>query len=332
MSVLEHFWYRRRPAHLLLYPLSLTFGALAAARRALYRIGLLQGEQLSVPLIVVGNITAGGTGKTPLVLWLCEFLQESGHRPGIVTRGYGGSETLQEVGVDGDPAQTGDEPLLLARRSGLPVFAARDRVAAARALLAAYPDRSVIVSDDGLQHYRMRRDIEIVVIDGERGLGNGWLLPAGPLREPPSRLERVDAIVINAGDDDARLPGFRMRLTGRRFQNLLNPAVHLLASELEDRPLHAVAGIGNPARFFATLHALGLRFRPHPFPDHFRYRADDLAFAGEETLLMTEKDAVKCTAFARENWWSLPVEAEVDAGFGAAILAKLRGIHGRKAA
>lgn len=333
--MIEQFWYRVRPSHLVLYPLSLIFAAIGAARRAMYRTGWRRTEHLPVPVVVVGNIAVGGTGKTPLVLWLSEFLQERGHRPGIVTRGYGGSERLQEVRPDSDPMLTGDEAALLARRSGLPVFAGRDRVPAARALLAVHPECTVIVSDDGLQHYRMHRDVEIAVVDGERGFGNGWLLPAGPLREPVRRLDSVDAVVVNQGSPgslDARLSGFRMQLAGRNFHNLLNPAVHAFASDLKDRPLHAVAGIGNPKRFFDTLQALGLTFRAHPFPDHFRYRPADLAFVGDETLLMTEKDAVKCTAFARDNWWFLPVEAEVDAGLGELILAKLRSVHGHKAA
>jgi len=335
MRVLEHFWYRIRPGHLVLYPLSLAFGATVALRRSLYRAGWWHSERLPVPVVVIGNVTVGGTGKTPLLLWVCEFLQQYGHRPGIVTRGYGGTERLQHVRPDSDPAQAGDEPVLLARRSGLPVFAARDRVAAARALLAACPACSVIVSDDGLQHYRMRRDLEIAVVDGERRFGNGWLLPAGPLREPVRRLDEVSAIVIN-GPDHAlpgmRAPQFRMHLAGHSFQNLADPAVQAAASDLKARTLHAVAGIGNPARFFATLQTLGLTFRPHPFPDHFRYRADDLAFAGEDTLLMTEKDAVKCAAFGRDTWWYLPVEAVVDSALGDLILAQLRTANGRKAA
>jgi len=335
MHVLEHFWYRVRPSHIVLYPLSLVFRAAVALRRALYRAGWLHSERLPVPLVVVGNIDVGGTGKTPLVLWLCEFLQRHGERPGIVTRGYGGSERLQRVQPDSDPAQTGDEPVLLAKRSGLPVFASRDRVAAARALLAAEPACSVIVSDDGLQHYRMQRDVEVAVVDGERRFGNGWLLPAGPLREPVRRLDEVSAIVVNGSDTflpSRRTPQFRMRVTGRSFRNLLRPTVYAVESEWKAEALHAVAGIGNPERFFTTLKTRGLTFRAHPFPDHFRFTADDLAFVGADTLLMTEKDAVKCAAFARDDWWFLPVEADVDPGFGDLILAQLKAAHGRQAA
>jgi tetraacyldisaccharide 4'-kinase len=333
MRVLEHFWYRVRPAHLLLFPLSLLFGAAAAVRRALFRRGWLRVERLPVPVIVVGNISVGGTGKTPLVAWLVDRLQEAGFHPGIVTRGYGGTQRLQEVRPDSDPAAAGDEPVLLARRSDVPVFAGRRRVQTARALLDAYPYCNVIISDDGLQHYALARDIEAVVVDGERRFGNGWLLPAGPLREPVRRLASVDAIVVNGGElASTRAPQYRMSLKGESFRNLLNPEFLASPAELRGRTLHAIAGIGNPRRFFTQLQQLGLEFRAHPFADHFAFCADDLSFAGSDTVLMTEKDAVKCRAFAHENWWYLPIEAEVDPALGNLVLAKLRSLHGPQAA
>jgi tetraacyldisaccharide 4'-kinase len=214
------------------------------------------------------------------------------------------------------------------------VFAGRDRAQAARALLATYPDCDVIVSDDGLQHYGLARDIEIAVVDGERRFGNGWLLPAGPLREPVRRLVSVHAVLVNGASmvPPGPAPQFLVRLAGESFRNLLNPQVVVSAADLRDKPVHAVAGIGNPKRFFAQLQQMGLTFRAHPFPDHFRFDADDLGFAGEEVVLMTEKDAVKCRAFARENWWYLPVEAEIDTAFGELIVAKLRSLNGRQAA
>ncbi|PWT74458.1 MAG: tetraacyldisaccharide 4'-kinase [Proteobacteria bacterium] len=335
MSLIQQFWYRVRPSHVVLYPLSLLFAAAAWARRALYRAGWRRAQRLPVPVIVVGNITVGGTGKTPLVLWLCDFLRQRQYRPGIVSRGYGGSERLQQVFANSDPLVAGDETVILARRSGLPVFVARDRVAAAHALLRAHPECTVIVSDDGLQHYRLQRDIEIAVVDGNRGFGTGWLLPAGPLREPLARLESVDAVVVNGGDpastsDRNRI---RMRLQGKEFHNLIDSARRALASEFQQQPVHAIAGIGYPNRFFETLRSLGLTFRAHAFPDHFRYRPQDLAFVGDQVLLMTEKDAVKCAAFARENWWFLPVEVELDPALGQLVLAKLSSVlHGRKTA
>lgn len=328
MRVIEYFWYRLRPAHLLLFPLSLVFGAIVSLRRLAFRQGWKRSERMPVPVIVVGNISVGGTGKTPVVLWLVDLLRANGYRPGIVTRGYGGSEQLHEVRPDGDARTSGDEPLLLAKRAQVPVFAGRARVAAARALLAAHPDCDVIVGDDGMQHYALQRDFELAVVDAERRFGNGLLLPAGPLREPVRRLRDADAVIIN-GDEDlpqVEAPRFRMKLAGTTFHNVADPSLQVTADQLRDRPLHAVAAIGNPARFFTHLERLSLQFRRHPFPDHFAFRAEDLAFADEETVLMTEKDAVKCTAFAKALWWYLPVAAEVDPALGQVILARLRSL------
>ena len=334
MRLLEYFWYRIRPVHLVLIPLSLLFAAVAGLRRTAYRLSWFKSERMPVPVIVVGNITVGGTGKTPVVLWLVHCLHAAGYHPGIVTRGYGGSEQLQEVRADSDPKRVGDEPLLLARRSGVPVFAGRARAAAARALLQAHPQCDVLVSDDGLQHYALARDVELAVVDGERKFGNGWLLPAGPLREPVSRLRKVTAVVVNGEGEltDMPAPRYRMHVIGAVFRNVRDPQRQATAADLQDRPLHAVAAIGNPARFFSHLEHLSLSFRRHPFPDHFAFSADELAFAGDETVLMTEKDAVKCTAFAKASWWYLPVEAEVDPALGQLILAKLRSLNGRQAA
>jgi tetraacyldisaccharide 4'-kinase len=321
--IADQFWYRIRPAHLILYPLSALFRAGVAVRRLLYRTGALRAERLPVPVIVVGNITVGGTGKTPLVLWLAQRLLDGGHRPGIITRGYGGTEQLQEVTPCSDPAQAGDEALLLARRALCPVFAARDRAAAGRALLAAYPACDVLLSDDGLQHYRLARDFEIAVVDGERGLGNGLMLPAGPLREPRARLARVDAVVFN-GTARADLPrGFEMRLEGSRFASLRNPEVARSADAFAGQKLQALAGIGNPQRFFDALRGLGLTFSAHPFPDHYAYSREDLDFPAADAVLMTEKDAVKCAAFAQDNWWYLPVDSRVDPRLAELILARL---------
>jgi len=306
-------------------PFAAAFGVAVALRRALFRAGILRSFRLPVPIVVVGNITAGGTGKTPLAIWLCRWLLDRGHRPGIVTRGYGGSGELREVFPHTAPAEVGDEPVLLARRTGCPVWAGRDRVAAAQALLATHPDCDVIVSDDGLQHYRLRRDVEIVVIDGSRGFGNGFPLPSGPLREPRSRLASVDAVVINgpARDD---VNGYAMRLDGTRFNNLLDPGRLREPADFRGLPVQAVAGIGNPQRFFEHLRGLGLEFTARAFPDHHEFTAADLAFAGE--TVMTEKDAIKCERFARETFWVLAVDAQVDPRLGALVLEKLKAPHG----
>lgn len=330
MAWLERHWQRTTPVGLLLYPLSVAFRAVVALRRLLYRSGALRAVRLPVPLVVVGNITVGGTGKTPLVLWLVNFLLERGRNPGIISRGYGGKTSVPTaVNAASDPAACGDEPVLLARRSGVPVWTGADRAAAAAALLAAHPGCDVIVSDDGLQHYRLARDVEIAVVDGARGLGNGHFLPAGPLREPSTRLAEVDAIVVNVsetasiGRQASAPPAFAMTLQNRGFYNLLNPQHTAAAEHFQHREVHAVAGIGNPQRFFTQLQRLGLAFTAHPFPDHHAYRATDLAFPGADFIIMTEKDAVKCRPFAAELHWALRVDAEIDPAFGELVLAKL---------
>lgn len=331
-------WYRRPLAAALwpLLPLSWLFWLLVGLRRGLYRCGVLRSHGLPVPLIVVGNLTVGGSGKTPLVLWLVERLRAQGWQPGIVSRGYGrASDEVRPVSALSVAGEVGDEPLLLARRSGAPVFVGRDRVAAGQALLAAHPACDVIVSDDGLQHYRLRRTVELVVFDG-RGVGNGCLLPAGPLREPLCRLAGATALVWNdssampAMTAGKALPQFVMRLRGQCFVALADPRQTCTVDSLRGKRLYALAGIGDPARFFRQLEALGLVFAAHPFPDHHRYSAADLAFARDGVLLMTEKDAVKCAAIPLGEAWVLPVEAEVEAtavapGLLETILEKIDG-------
>ena len=315
---------------MLLLPVSLLFGVLAAIRRVMYRNGWLASFRLPVPVVVIGNIALGGTGKTPLVLWLAQFLQEHGYQPGIVSRGYGAAGFApRAVMPDADPAQVGDEPLLLARHSGCPVWVGKDRAAVGSALLQAHPHCDVVLCDDGLQHYRLRRDVEIAVVDGARGCGNGFLLPAGPLREGVGRLDAVDAVVVNGA---GVWPGYAMTLAGATFRNLADIARTAQPVDFRGKKLHAVAGIGNPQRFFDHLRSLGLVCVAHPFPDHYPYHAGDLAFAGADAVLMTEKDAVKCAAFAAANWWMLAVEAQVDAALGVTILDKLRKFDGRQTA
>lgn len=318
----ERHWYRLSALSLALWPLSLLYRLLAALRRAAYRSGVLPAVKLPVPVIVVGNIVVGGTGKTPLVLALAAMLKKCGRRPGIVSRGYGGSAAAPMAVDAASPANlVGDEPLLLARASACPVWIGRDRAKAALALLAAHPDCDVLILDDGLQHYHLARDIEIAVEDG-RGAGNGLLLPAGPLREPAAR--RVDAWVVNAAPAGNHDSSFRMDLRGDEFFSLQQPSVGVRAAALAGKKLHAVAGIGNPQRFFDHLARLGLKTVNHPFPDHHAYAAGELDFAGCEALLMTGKDAVKCEAFSRAHWYALRVEAELAPAFFDFILAKLR--------
>jgi len=326
---LQRQWFQRRltPALSfllpLLLPLHLLFVILSAQARRRARP-----QRLPVPVVVVGNLTNGGAGKTPLTLWLARSLATRGWRPGIVSRGYGREgEGVQAVRADSPAAEVGDEPLLLARRSGLPVFVGRDRVAAARALLAAHPEVDVVLCDDGLQHYRLARDVELAVFD-RRGAGNGWRLPLGPLREPLRRLASVDAVI---GNDFAaqclagRTPAFAMRLQPGEFWRLDEPAQRCPAAALRGRKLHALAGIGDPQRFFTTLQGLGLDFVAHPFVDHHAYVAGDLAFGDDVVLLMTEKDAVKCAGLTEAEAWVLPVEADVAPALIDLIVEKLRG-------
>jgi tetraacyldisaccharide 4'-kinase len=327
-------WYRPRFVLALvpLLPLSWLFRLLVWARRTLYRCGILSAHRLAVPVIVIGNLTVGGSGKTPLVLWLVAGLRELGWRPGIISRGYGGSaDKVQAVAPDAAAAIVGDEPLLLARRSGVPVFVGRDRVAAGRALLSAHPECNVVVSDDGLQHYRLQRAVEIAVFD-RRGAGNAQLLPAGPLREPLRRLSAVTALVWNVVPQlraampmalACDKPQYIMRLAARRFVDLNDAGRTCSADDLCGKRLYALAGIGDPARFFAQLEALGLGFEAHPFSDHHVFSAADLAFARDGVLLITEKDAVKCAKLTPSETWVLPVDAQVDATLGDPALLDL---------
>ena len=317
-------WRRRGPLAWLLLPLALVFTMLAALRRAAYRIGVLRSERLPVPAVVIGNIVAGGAGKTPLTLWLAQRLAALGRQPGIVSRGYGRAGTAVGKVGPGDTAMTvGDEPLLLARRSHCPVFVGRDRVTAARALLAAYPECDLILCDDGLQHYRLQRDVEIAVVD-RRGLQNGWPLPAGPLREPAARLAAVDALVLHDTELPAAVPTFRMRLVGERCYRLDDPDIACAPAELAALRLHAVAGIGEPQRFFDHLAALGIACVPHAFPDHHAYVAGDLDFDGD-AILTTEKDALKCAGLTTLPIWVLPVDAVVEPDLARFVLEKLDG-------
>ena len=330
MHWLEQHWYRISPLHLLLWPFSLLFAALAALRRLLYRCGLLQVTKLGIPLLVIGNISVGGTGKTPLVIRLAEWLRESGFKPGIVCRGYGGSTRgPRRAAADGDPRLLGDEAVLLARRSGCPVWVGSRRVHAANALLTAHPECNIIISDDGLQHYALAHDVAIAVIDGERGFGNGMLLPAGPLREPLRRLASVDALVINGAALFPReilpseIPAFEMNLGGSTFYDLINPQQQTGPEHFSGQRVHAVAAIGNPQRFFNYLRELGISFVAHPFPDHHAFEAADFTFDDQGTVIMTEKDAVKCESYGNENFWVLRVDADIDPKLGELILSKI---------
>ncbi len=307
--------------------LASVYGALALLRRRLFRAGVLRSHKVGVPVIVVGNVAVGGTGKTPLTIALVQRLQQLGWRPGVASRGHGRDSEDKPAWVDTHtaPLDGGDEPVLIARRTGVRVRVDRDRAAAARELMAAGCD--VVVCDDGLQHYRLRRDIEIEVIDGRRRYGNGRLLPAGPLRELPARGAECDFRVVNGGD--ASFGEWPMQLRADSAVPLRGGRRRPLASFGGHR-VQAVAGIGNPQRFFEMLRGLGIGVVPHAFADHHRYVASDLEFGSELPVLMTEKDAVKCLPFANEWHYSVPVTAELPEAFWVALLEKLprRPEHG----
>ena len=331
--IADRFWYRIRPAHLILFPLSLLFGLVVAVRRATL-FNRLAEEQAPAGTGDRGRQyhrgwdredATGAYGSLSYSSTLA-IVPASSRAATAVPR------IVQEVPADADPARAGDETVLLARRGGCPVWAGRARVDAGQALLRHHPEVDVIVSDDGLQHYALAREIEIAVVDGERRFGNGLLLPAGPLREPRRRLRAVDAVVVNAGSTQGLPRAFGMRLTGELLVNLRDPRQVRAPREFAGMNLHAIAGIGNPQRFFSALVDLGLEYAAHAFPDHYAYRPEDLEFADADAVLMTEKDAVKCAAFARESFWFLPVEAEVDPALGKLILDRLEVCHGRQAA
>jgi tetraacyldisaccharide 4'-kinase len=317
-AALQRLWYGPRWASLPLWPLSWLFGGAVALRHGLYRLGVLRAHRVSVPVVVVGNLTVGGTGKTPVSAWLANEIAHRGRRVGVVLRGYGGraSSQPQVVTASSDPAEVGDEAVLHALRSPQVVVAGVDRVAAARR--AVEQGAEIIVCDDGLQHLRLARDVEIAVVDAGRGLGNGLLLPAGPLREPAERLGRVHALVLTD------------RGTGRARRDLASKsgavtahlrsgqAVNLLSGErraletFRGRPVHAVAGVGNPQAFFDALREAGLDVERHPLGDHVALDARALPFPRVATVLMTEKDAVKCRGFAEPDWWFVELELSID--------------------
>lgn len=336
---LQRLWYQRRPLWLfiLLLPLSLLFAVVVALRRVAYRTGLLRSIRVTRPTIVIGNITVGGTGKTPFVIWLAALLQAKGLRVGIVLRGYGGTSPQwpREVDAGTSSEEVGDEAVLLATRTGAIVVAGPDRVAAAQCVVELGAD--VVVSDDGLQHYRLARDIEIAVMDEYRGLGNRLLLPAGPLREPASRLKSVDLLVRTQ----------RASATGRIAAEVaarqvvvkaqLADVVSLTTGErrtleaFRGGPVHALAGIGNPAAFFSALVGAGLTVDARALPDHAALTHDDIRFADDAPVLMTEKDAVKCRTIADERHWAVRLETQMSESDAALVSSLVEGVlHSRR--
>lgn len=316
-TALERAWYRPRSWALMLLPLSWLFRAVVTSRRK--RQSASAAASYRAPVVIVGNITVGGTGKTPLIVALVKALQARGHRPGVISRGYGGAAASYPfvVTAASSPDESGDEPLLIAQSCHCPVVVDPERSRAATHLLDT-TDCNVVLSDDGMQHYRLHRDLEIIVVDGERGLGNGQCLPAGPLREPPARLFEAEFCVINGGKGIVvpRL-GFRMTLRPLAFRNLADGSVLEPGTPPGSGAVHAVAGIGNPARFARTLVSMGLSVQLHPLPDHHQFVPGDLRFGDDRPVIITAKDAVKCSQFAASdqgpgNVWILDVVARLE--------------------
>jgi tetraacyldisaccharide 4'-kinase len=316
MKRLDQYWYSQNPVAWLLLPLTALFCVIRFVRKECYSSGLFKSFRLKVPVIIIGNISVGGTGKTPLLIELCSQLRSKGYRPGVITRGYGGhaQQWPQLVTAQSSAYELGDEPVLIASRSHCPVVAGPDRVAAGEYLLE-HSDCDVILSDDGLQHYRLRRDAELVVIDAQRMFGNGFCMPSGPLREPVRRLASVDLSLLNGAT--AEQTGFV--LIALLCESLASDQKSRLISDFASGPVHAVAGIGNPGRFFSMLREQGLDVIEHPFADHYVYKPADLQFDDDYPILMTAKDAVKCTDFDLENHWSVPVDVELTASAQAGL-------------
>ena len=325
-ELIQNAWRRENALYyLVLVPLSWLFAAITKFRRFAYKTGILKSYKLAVPVIVVGNINMGGNGKTPVVMWLVQQLKDNGYQPAVISRGYGGTAKLPaKVNADSKPSDVGDEPVLIANKCACPVWVGADKVHVATELLKAHPETNIIISDDGLQHYALQRDVEIAVTQPEQHSYKPCLLPAGPLREPLERLSTVDAIVCNG--EKIKASEFEMQLVGEQFYNLLDPEIKSGAAYFKRKTIKALAGIGKPERFFEHLSQLGLAFASVSFDDHHAFTAQDLANIDCDVLIMTEKDAVKCKAFAKPHHWVLPVQAQIEEGLLTLILNKLATI------
>jgi tetraacyldisaccharide 4'-kinase len=319
--IVNKLWYKKNPLCWLLLPLAIIYSCIIFLRRLLYQCNIFKIHKFSVPVIIVGNITVGGTGKTPLTIWLVNYLLTLGFKPGIVSRGYGGKYsgafTIEE---NSDASITGDEALIIHRHTKCPVIISKNRVLAVKKILADH-NCDIIISDDGLQHYALGRNLEIIVIDGQRRFGNGLCLPAGPLRESKNRLKKADFVIIN--DHPAEKHEHSMQIKPKDFCNVAAINITKKLSAFKNQTVHAVAGIGNPQRFFALLQTLGLNIIEHPFPDHHFFKASDLDFKDDLVIIMTEKDAVKCQKFANAAHWFLRIEAQPDSEFIKQIGARL---------
>ena len=332
---LEKHWQRITPITLILLPLTLIFWLAQALRRKLFALKVCKSTKCQVPVIIVGNLYVGGTGKTPTVIWLADALLSDGFRPGIVSRGYLGKKPNQEVLADSDPRDVGDEPVLIKTRTRCPTWVSPNRPKGCEQLLKAHPEIDIIISDDGLQHYQLQRDVEVVVIDSERTFGNTLLLPSGPLREPISRLKKSDVAIINGSgnidiSEKLQIPTYELELIGDRFESLVSHDSACYASEFEGKSITAIAGIGNPNRFFNSLEKLGLAFQQRPLPDHYPLSEDLIRSIKSEVILMTEKDAVKLSGIQDARCWYLPVSAAIAPECFENIKKTIEKNYGRK--
>ncbi len=311
------------PASILLLPFSAIYWVLHQIHQSLYRLQIFKVHRLGIPVIVIGNVTVGGTGKTPLVIWLADFLVNNGYRPGIISRGYGGHSRKipRQACNDSQASEVGDEPLLLAQKTGVPVYVGADRAAAGRQLLKEN-NCDILISDDGLQHFALARDLEIAVVDGWLRFGNGFLLPAGPLRESTRRLHYVDYVVCRGGKTEGNEIAATLQPAG--FRNL-DSGTQEGIEYFQGKTAHAVAGIGNPDQFFDALLKLGIMVVPHRYPDHHQYTGKEFEFDDEYPVIMTEKDAVKCSNMNDDRLWSLEVSMNLPEKFGTDILMQLQG-------
>ena len=317
---LQKSWYGKSGLTPFLRPLSWIFITIVFLRRLMYEYKILKQEKLSIPVVIVGNLTVGGTGKTPLVIWIANYLKKAGYKPGIISRGYGGQARKwpQQVRPDSDPVMVGDEAVVIARQTQCPMAVGPYRLDDSLAL-QKYADVDVIISDDGLQHYALHRNVEIAVIDGIRRFGNGYCLPAGPLREPVSRLEETDMRVTNG---IAAQGEYGMKYIGEHAINLVTKE-QVPLSEFKDNDTFAIAGIGHPDKFFNFLRTHGIRMTTRAFPDHHIYKSTDLEFDAIKTVIMTEKDAVKCQRYANDNWWYVPIDIDISEEFGTHLISLL---------
>ena len=333
-EILNKQYYKKSSWIFILIPLSFIYFIIIFCRSLAYKTGILKSIKLDVPVVIVGNITIGGTGKTPLVIWLLEKLMKIGKKPGLICSGYNSyTKSPQEVSVDSEVSNVGDEALMIKlhfqkrHNIDIPVFVGKKKVQVGQMLLKSYPDIDILISDDGLQHYELKRDFEIAVVDGDRKFGNGFLLPAGPLREFTNRLSTIDALVINGSTEnmlaEKKILIYKMSCFGGILENCLhnNRVSNLDAIEGD---IVAITGIGNPERFFEQLKAAGLKFRKVIFNDHHLFTESDFKEYDDMNIIMTEKDAIKCKNFAQDNFWCLPIQTDVDEKLLTKLINKLR--------